>query len=497
MTNKHISIRQRILWWIAGVDVNIIQECPASEKNKHAGIGATILITAFIAAISGTYAAFTVANNWLVAVALGLFWGGTIMTIDKLMVSTLKKSKDDKFQEIFFAIPRALLALGIAFVISKPIEVKVLENQIERYIQHTVSKEQSIVNDGFERNLGIASISKELADIDRKINRIRSDKQGVKNEGIYIQLEQVESECKTNVSNWNRQIERYRNEINNIQAFTYPKYKAEVKGYKITEGPNSGQRVAQLPVGEIGNEIQFLVITEDGKRRISQLEGYIRGLKNSINTSNCSEFKENKNTYYFDRQKDLNNQERNLWRLEEKKDSLLQAQQEKLDSISEVNRTVLLAASKGFIGKLFALEKGKRENEIFPTELDTIVKSAPIKKINPATEAFPNVIAIRYNIDLGTINYEGDTLQVPEIENTKEVLLNYYIEKPNEESQIKIASFGGNKNLLWWVSNALFVFFLMIELLPIMVKVMAPYGVYDKLIKRQAKKMYSKFKGSN
>ncbi|GAA0555303.1 DUF4407 domain-containing protein [Chitinophaga japonensis] len=100
------------------------------ETNKYAGIGGTIFFTGLLAAISGGYALWTVFNSLWAALLFGLIWGLMIFNLDRYIVSSLKK-RDRFLQEFAMALPRLVLALLIAIVISKPLELQVFNKEIQ------------------------------------------------------------------------------------------------------------------------------------------------------------------------------------------------------------------------------------------------------------------------------------------------------------------------------------------------------------------------------
>lgn len=117
----------------SGADLDILETCSSGEKNKYAGIGATVFFTALMAFIAAAYALYTVFDNVYAAVAFGLVWGMLIFNLDRFIVSTIKKRNSIK-SEILQATPRILLAVIIAVVISKPLELKIFEKEIDRVL---------------------------------------------------------------------------------------------------------------------------------------------------------------------------------------------------------------------------------------------------------------------------------------------------------------------------------------------------------------------------
>ena len=117
----------------SGADTDILNECSIGEQNKYAGIGATVFFTAVMATIAGSYALYTVFINFFTALFFGLFWGLLIFNLDRYIVSTIKK-RDHVIDEILQATPRLFLAVIIAIVISKPLELKIFEKEINQVL---------------------------------------------------------------------------------------------------------------------------------------------------------------------------------------------------------------------------------------------------------------------------------------------------------------------------------------------------------------------------
>lgn len=117
----------------SGSDTDILENCSIGEQNKFAGIGATVFFTAVMAFIACSYALFTVFDNLYSAIAFGFIWGLLIFNLDRFIVSTIKK-RDNIIDEIIQASPRLLLAVIIAVVISKPLELKIFEKEINQVL---------------------------------------------------------------------------------------------------------------------------------------------------------------------------------------------------------------------------------------------------------------------------------------------------------------------------------------------------------------------------
>jgi hypothetical protein len=129
ITSKTNTMLKQFFITCSGADKTIIDTCSNGEQNKYAGIGATVFFTALLAWIASSYALYTVFDNVYTATFFGLVWGLLIFNLDRFIVSTIRKR--DRFgQEFLQATPRIILAVIIAIVISKPLEIKIFEKEI-------------------------------------------------------------------------------------------------------------------------------------------------------------------------------------------------------------------------------------------------------------------------------------------------------------------------------------------------------------------------------
>ena len=113
----------------SGADKNLLEGCSEGEQTKYVGIGATVFLTAVMAFIASAYALFTVFDSVYPAIAFGVIWSLLIFNLDRFIVSTIRKR--ERFgSEFLQATPRIALAIIIAIVISKPLEIKIFEKEI-------------------------------------------------------------------------------------------------------------------------------------------------------------------------------------------------------------------------------------------------------------------------------------------------------------------------------------------------------------------------------
>ena len=113
----------------SGADKDLLEGCSEGEQTKYVGIGATVFFNAVMAFLASSYALFTVFDSIYPAIAFGIVWSLLIFNLDRFIVSTIRK-RDKIGSEFLQATPRIILAVIIAIVISKPLEIKIFEKEI-------------------------------------------------------------------------------------------------------------------------------------------------------------------------------------------------------------------------------------------------------------------------------------------------------------------------------------------------------------------------------
>lgn len=119
---------QSFFLFCSGVDQKILEQCP-SDTNKYVGIGATVFFTGILAFCSSAYALYTIFDSTITAVLFGVVWGLMIFNLDRYIVASMK-SRGSAWKDFGVAFPRLILAVLLALVISKPLELKIFEKEI-------------------------------------------------------------------------------------------------------------------------------------------------------------------------------------------------------------------------------------------------------------------------------------------------------------------------------------------------------------------------------
>ena len=192
------------LWHCAGADVEILRRCPHSERVKYEGIGGIVLSTGTLAFVSGSYALYTVFSpkvdtvlgaarqtvHWPTAVAatlLGTVYALIIFNIDRFIVSSSGKGDGTEsvtIAEVLQALPRLVMATIIGLCMSAPLEIRVMQSEIEArleleqtaYRKELDSKaEQLFDGEKLELEKRREALQKRLDDVDAHFEAVRQE----------------------------------------------------------------------------------------------------------------------------------------------------------------------------------------------------------------------------------------------------------------------------------------------------------------------------------
>ncbi len=161
----------------SGADRELLDSCSEGEQTKYVGIGATVFFTAVMAFLASAYALFTVFDNTAYAIAFGTVWALLIFNLDRFIVSTIRK-RDNLLAELGQASPRIILAMIIAIVISKPLEIKIFEKEINTVLLKEKNA-MAIANKNQVSNFFKGDVTKNQTEIDSIKSNIKAKEKEV------------------------------------------------------------------------------------------------------------------------------------------------------------------------------------------------------------------------------------------------------------------------------------------------------------------------------
>ena len=115
------------LWWLSTAEKEILIDSVV-DRNRYSIIGMTVLSTWAFASFTWTYFFSTITDSLFIAIALGLFMGFIILTIDRGLIKGITKFNKRKFAPLLF---RGLLALTIGTFMAQPAVLYMFDKEIK------------------------------------------------------------------------------------------------------------------------------------------------------------------------------------------------------------------------------------------------------------------------------------------------------------------------------------------------------------------------------
>ena len=190
----------RFLWKAAGGDRYILERATYSDQIKYMCLGGIVFATGAMAGLAGGYAFYTIFSpkgsaleesvhypSVGYAAIFGLIWGLMIFNIDRFIVtSTGKGDGTEKItrDEFMSAIPRIIMGAIIAITISKPIEIRMFQTEINNKLydkqQKLIKEFENTTTANFEERLKVAEgdigkVEKERNDLNERIKNAEKE----------------------------------------------------------------------------------------------------------------------------------------------------------------------------------------------------------------------------------------------------------------------------------------------------------------------------------
>ena len=184
-----INKLRTFLWFCAGANIELLKkdECK-TEHEKYAGFGATVLFTGIYSGLSGSYALYRVFAFYYISIPGGFLWFLIMFNLNRLFMlsirnneedSSSKDNKEDNSSEIniflsgcksvgkklLFASPQIFLVSLLAFVISKPIEVRIFEKEIDQKVFEKNQDKKNKIDEKY--NLILNNLDRQKKELDQ------------------------------------------------------------------------------------------------------------------------------------------------------------------------------------------------------------------------------------------------------------------------------------------------------------------------------------------
>ena len=278
----------RFLWWCSGSDEKILNKATHYDRVKYAGIGAIILVTGILASFSGGFAFNTIfgskdfgqqeqqnleevtnvdpsiINEYLpfldsvfsatsLSIFFAVFWGLMIFNLDRFIISSTGKG-DGKSSisrnEFLNALPRLVMAIILGIVISKPLELKILEPEINAELELVQNQYKDSLNSNTEIKF------------QQELKRLE-------------ELRKPLSDRKIEIS---KQLEERRLEIVNLRDELQKEIQGRVGSGRSGYGPASKRIEDNISRAEV----EFAALKEETANELTQINQELNDIKSQV-----------------------------------------------------------------------------------------------------------------------------------------------------------------------------------------------------------------------
>jgi hypothetical protein len=168
----------------ATLDILDQPECK-TELSRYRMMGAFVFLTAVFASLSGGFALYAGFKKLGLAIPIGLLWGTFIFTLDRFIVSSIRKSAVDsnttagdkivsKLMEILTALPRLIMAVFIAVTVAVPLELKYFEPEINAQLsKNYIESAKGVATD-------VREGMPEINDLEAELKRMDDNEKGLR-----------------------------------------------------------------------------------------------------------------------------------------------------------------------------------------------------------------------------------------------------------------------------------------------------------------------------
>ncbi|MBS1730879.1 MAG: DUF4407 domain-containing protein [Bacteroidetes bacterium] len=168
--NDHATAFTKFLWWLATAEEDIIRDCRI-DRNRYAITGYTVLGTWLFATLAWFYFFYTVVNQVIPALLLGIFMGGIILGIDRALIKGINARNKKKFIPLLF---RGLLAITIGTFMAQPALLYLFDKEI--HVQISLDNVQKIKEKQNKLDSLNAPVKNELLAEKKLLSQSLSDK---------------------------------------------------------------------------------------------------------------------------------------------------------------------------------------------------------------------------------------------------------------------------------------------------------------------------------
>lgn len=212
--HSSISHAEKFWFWLGGADADIATQCSRPEQSRIKNLGRVTLVPALLGFFSAGFFGYDQTHSPVYALLAAVLWGFMILIIDVAILS-LYSPRDNPIAKMLKVMVRLAMAVGIGVMISHPLMLLSFRDAIkDRWasVQEVevrrlkALRAMALETQEGERQKKINGSAAELTDIDKRIADVKASKAAKldaarrdKVQGSSVQLQSLEAEMKANV----------------------------------------------------------------------------------------------------------------------------------------------------------------------------------------------------------------------------------------------------------------------------------------------------------
>lgn len=158
---------------LSGGPWEIVRNCNADTQMRFVAKGQVLLLMGMLAGAGMGVSFYTFTESAAIAIAVGVFWMLTILSIDRLLLATVNKF-DAPWKTWLKALPRLIMVAALSYVVSHTLLFVIYHNDIERKLDSLRDSQEAALVVGEKNSIQTAedrikAINQELTGINKEI----------------------------------------------------------------------------------------------------------------------------------------------------------------------------------------------------------------------------------------------------------------------------------------------------------------------------------------
>jgi len=162
----------RFFQWLAMTDRRVLDRSHGRAALYQTAMGVTVLLTAILAWMAGSYVTYITFGNVVAALGFGTLYALFIGSIDRLIVGTTNW---------WMALPRILLAMAIGLTVAVPVELRFFEERIQKQLRAETVQYNQALRDSLHASSVVPALATQISTLrasrDQALDEARAARQ--------------------------------------------------------------------------------------------------------------------------------------------------------------------------------------------------------------------------------------------------------------------------------------------------------------------------------